>query len=181
MAVQTRHTVEEFDRIAALPENAQKRLEFIGGEITEGVTNNYASLIAMLIAAPMTMYVQKNSLGYVTGADGGYMVSGQRFIPDVAFISKARQGEPSHATYNPQAPDLAVEVVSPTDLPKDITDKVVSYLAAGTLVWVIYPEKQQAKIYQQGKLPATINADGVLDGGDVLPGLSLPLTNIFTT
>jgi hypothetical protein len=52
-------------------------------------------------------------------------VAGERYLPDVAFISKARQPEPSHDTYNPNAPDLAVDVVSPTGQPRDIRIKVV--------------------------------------------------------
>jgi Uma2 family endonuclease len=181
MAIQSGLAVEEFDRIVSLPENADKRLEFIGGEVVEVVTNNYASMIAVRVAVAIGIYLQQNNLGYVTGADGGYMVSGERYIPDVAFSSKSKQAEPSHATYNPLAPDLAVEVISPFDLPKDITDKVVGYLAAGTVVWVIYPDKQQAKIYQQGQPAKTIDVHGVLDGGAVLPGFSLALKDIFTT
>src|SRR5258708_38948064 len=181
MVVQTRLSVEEFERIAALPENADKRLEFIGGEVIEVVSNNYSSLIAARVLAEIIIYNKQNHVGYITGADGGYMVSGERYIPDVAFISKVRQPAPSHATYNPQAPDLAIEVVSPTDLPKDITDKVVSYLAAGTLVWVIYPDIKQAKIYRQGQLPRTINEEGVLEGGGGQPGFSRAFKEIFTT
>jgi Uma2 family endonuclease len=179
MAVQSLLAVEEFDRMAALPENADKRLEFIGGEIVEVVTNNYASEIAITIATEIKAYARSKNLGRVTGADGGYMVSGDRYIPDVAFISRAKQPEPSHAAYNPNAPDLAVEVVSPTDTPADITDKVANYLAARTLVWVVYPEKQQAKVYEAGQPVRTIFKDGILDGGNVLPGFQLPLKAIF--
>src|SRR5258706_16357175 len=143
MAVQSKShvTVEEFDRIAGLSENRDKRLEFIGGEVVEVVTNNYASWVASRILIAIGGYIEAHHLGYTTGADGGYMVSGERYIPDVAFISKARQSEPSHETYNTNPPDLAVEVVSPTDQPKGITDKVANYLSAGKVVWVIYPDE----------------------------------------
>src|SRR5437763_218048 len=120
VAVQAHLTVAEFDRPAELPENTDKRLEFIGGEVVEVVSNNYASEIAARILIDLGVYVRSRNLGPVTGADGGYMVSGERYIPDVAFISKAKQPEPSHATYNPKPPDLAVEVVSPSDQPKTI-------------------------------------------------------------
>src|SRR5690242_402379 len=121
--------VEEFDRIASLPENAHKRLEFIGGEIVEVVTNNYCSLVAMRFGIEVGSFIKGKNLGWVTGADGGYMVSGERYIPDVAFVSKAKQPEHSYASYNPNPPDLAIEVISPTDQPTDITDKVANYLA----------------------------------------------------
>src|SRR5258708_7808688 len=120
MAVETLLTVEAFDKIAGLPENADKRLEFIGGAIIEVVTNNYASEIAATILAEIKIYAKTHNLGRVTGADGGYRVSGERYIPDVAFISKMKQPESSHEAYNPNPPDLAVEVISPTDSTKDI-------------------------------------------------------------
>jgi Uma2 family endonuclease len=179
MAVQAHLTVEEFDKIAALAENADKRLEFIAGEVIEVVTNNYASEIAARILTEIGVYVKGRQLGRVTGADGGYRVSGERYIPDVAFISKARQPEPSHEAYNARAPDLAVEVISPSDTPVNITDKVANYLAAGTVVWVVYPDKQQAKVYEPGLPVKTVTIDGALEGGNVLPGFSLPLKEVF--
>jgi Uma2 family endonuclease len=179
MAVQAPLTVEEFDKIAALAENADKRLEFIAGEVIEVVTNNYASEIAARILTEIGVYVKGRQLGRVTGADGGYRVSGERYIPDVAFISKARQPEPSHEAYNARAPDLAVEVISPSDTPVNITDKVANYLAAGTVVWVVYPDKQQAKVYEPGLPVKTVTIDGALEGGNVLPGFSLPLKEVF--
>ena len=179
MVTQTRLSVEEFERIAALPENADKRLEYWDGEIIEVVSNNYASKVAARLLIEIGIINKHENLGYITGADGGYMVSGHRYIPDVAFMSKLRQSEQPHVSWNPVAPDLAIEVVSPTDLPKDITDKVVSYLAAGTLVWVVYPDDEQVKVYQPGQPPQTIDVNGVLDGGKLLPGLTVALKDIF--
>jgi Uma2 family endonuclease len=179
MAVQMHITVAEFDRLAQLPENADKRLEFIGGEVVEVVTNNYASKIAARILSRISIYVEEKDLGDVTGADGGYRVSGERYIPDAAYISRKRQPTPSHETYNPNSPDLAVEVVSPTDQPKDITDKVANYLAANCVVWVVYPEKQQTKVYEPGQSVKTVGIDGTLDGGVILPGFKLTLKDIF--
>jgi Uma2 family endonuclease len=179
MATKSYLTVEEFEELARLPENADKRLEFIGGEIVEVVTNNYASEIAATILAEIKIFAKRNNLGRVTGADGGYMVVGERYMPDVAFIARERQPEPSHATWNPKAPNLAVEVVSPSDTPRDITDKVVNYLAAGTVVWVIYPDKQQAKVFEPGQPTRTLTIDDILDGGNVLPGFKLALSEIF--
>ena len=180
MVVQTRLTVEEFDKLAELPENAHKRLEFIGGEVVEVVSNSDSSEIAAMVLAEIITYVKSKKLGRVTGADGGYMVVGERYMPDVAFISNVKQPERPHVSWNPIAPDLAVEVVSPSDLPKEITDKVANYLAAGTVVWVIYPNDQQVKLYEPGQPVKTVTADEILEGGNVLPGFSVPLKDIFT-
>ena len=180
MVVQTRLTVEEFEKLAELPENAHKRLEFIGGEVVEVVSNSDSSEIAAMVLAEIITYVKSKKLGRVTGADGGYMVAGERYMPDVAFISNIKQPERPHVSWNPIAPNLAIEVVSPSDLPKDITDKVANYLAAGTVVWVIYPNDQQVKLYEPGQPVKTVTADAILEGGNVLPGFSVPLKDIFT-
>src|SRR5215467_12670551 len=153
MAIQShvRVSVEEFEKIAALPENADKRLEYIGGAIVEVVSNSDSSEIAANVLAEIRFYAKTNDLGRVTGADGGYRVSGEDYIPDVGFISKARQPKRPHASWNPLAPDLAVEVVSPSDEATEIADKVANYVLAGTLLWYFYSDKQQVKIYEPGK------------------------------
>jgi Uma2 family endonuclease len=180
MAIQSRPiTVEEFERIAALPENADRRLEYIAGEIIELVSSNYASIIASRVNTALGIQVEGNDLGYLTIADGGYWVAGNRFMPDVAFISKARQPEPCRETWNPLAPDLAVEVVSPTDELKNVLDKVTTYLAAGTTVWVFFPDQKEVSVYENGQPPKKFGANDTLDGGKILPGFKLPLKNIY--
>jgi Uma2 family endonuclease len=180
MAVQTQYTVEEFDRLIQDPPNADRLLEYIGGEIVEVVSNNYSSLVAGNVLFSIKLYLRESGMqGYVTGEAGGYQVAGERYIPDVGFISKARQPEPSHDAYNPNPPELAVEVLSPTDKPNEMTIKVINYLSAGTTVWVIDPENKRAAIYTPGPKVRRVGMDGVLDGGDVLPGFKLTLTEIF--
>src|SRR5258708_23262705 len=125
------------------------------------------------------VHVEVLALGYVTGADGGYKVSGEDYIPDVGFISKAKQPKRSHDTWNQQPPDLAVEVVSPTDRAKDIADKVANYLLADTLLWYVYPNDQQVKVYMPRQPVKTLGLKDVLDGGHMLPGFTLELKDIF--
>ncbi len=181
MAVTTQPiTVEEFERLVLQPENADRRLEFVGGEISEVVSNNYSSLVASKISFFIQLHLmQKNLEGYVTGADGGYQIGDERYIPDVAFIAKARQPQPSHETYNPLAPDLAGEVLSPSDQPDVMRLKLANYLAAGVVVWVVNPEARTVEVYTPGKRAYRLGADGTLDGGDTLPGLALPVKDLF--
>ena len=179
MAVQARVTVEEFEAIAELPENRDKLLEFIGGEIVEVVSNNYASLMGGRILIKIGVFVEAKNLGWITPSDGGYKVSGERYMPDVGFVSISRQPQPSHDTWNPTVLDLAVEVVSPTDRPKNIIDKVANYLAAGTVVWMVYPDEKQIKVYEPGQPVKTYTVKDVLDGGRVLPGFELSLKDLF--
>jgi Uma2 family endonuclease len=183
MAVQahTRVSIEEFEQIAALPENVDKRLEFIGGEIVEAVSNSLASQIAIRIAARISIHVETNDLGYVTGADGGYKVSGEDYIPDVGFISKARQPKRPRDTWISKAPDLAVEGASPTDQAKQIGIKVANYLHAGTLLWYFYPDEEEVNVYEPGQPVKTLHIKDTLDGGTVLPGFKVALKDIFPT
>jgi Uma2 family endonuclease len=127
----------------------------------------------------LTVFVRTHDLGYVTGADGGYRVSGERYIPDAAFISTARQPQPSHEAYNPNPPDLAVEVLSPTNDPGEMRVKIVNYLLAGTVLWVVDPDLKRVEVYVPGQTPKTLGIDDVLDGGNVLPGFSLAVRDIF--
>jgi Uma2 family endonuclease len=179
MAVQTkRATVEEFDQFVQLPENADRLFEYVGGEIIEVVSNNYSSEIAARILIEIGIFVKNKNMGRVTGADGGYMVSGERYIPDTAFISREKQPEPSHEAYNPTPPDLAVEVLSPSNDLSDIRIKLVNYLNAGTVVWLVDPDKKQVEVYAPGQAKK-LGLNDTLDGGDVLPGFTLPVKAIF--
>ncbi|MCD4686215.1 MAG: Uma2 family endonuclease [Anaerolineae bacterium] len=180
MGVQTQHmTVEEFEAFAAQVENAERRLEFIGGQTAERIPHSYRSIVAALIAAKIGNFVNQYNLGYVTGADGGYAVGDDRYIPDVGFISKAKQPEAPHDTFIPQPPDLAVEVISPTDRPHETRIKVINYVAAGTVVWLVDPEQKTVEVYTPGPRVITARLDDTLDGGAVLPGFSLAVREIF--
>jgi Uma2 family endonuclease len=172
-------TAADFEHIASQPENRDKRLEWIGGEIVEVVSNSYSSQIGITLGVYLGMYVLQNKLGRLTGADGGYIVGDERYIPDVAYVSFARQPETPHTAYNPIAPDLAVEVLSPNDDHAALRIKIVNYLRAGTTVWVVDPERQQVEVYAPDQAPRMLRAAETLDGGAVLPGFSLPLKTIF--
>lgn len=78
------------------------------------------------------------------------------------------------------APALAVEVVSPSNSAVDIQRRINEWLTAGTdLVWVIYPEERQAYVYRSRTDVRSLTEQDSLDGGQLLPGLSIPLTIIF--
>ncbi len=182
MAVQDRAklSAEEFDRLVDLPENADRLLEYIGGEVFDVPSNAYVSEIAATIISYLKPYLRDHGIkGHVTGEAGGYKVSGERYAPDVAYISAARQPELAKTGYNPNPPELAVEVVSPSDLEEKLTIKVANYLAAGTLVWLVRCEEKQVEVYPPGQPVKILGMDGTLDGGDVLPGFTLKVSQIF--
>jgi Uma2 family endonuclease len=128
-------TVEAFDEWAFLPENRDTRLEYIDGEIIEVTSNAFSSEVAAWILWLLGNFVHPRKMGHLTGEGAGYMVGGARVSPDVAFVSKARQEKLSKRGWNPVAPDLAVEVVSPTDEKGEIEKKQRIYREAGVWHW----------------------------------------------
>ena len=173
---------DDFDRFALLPENHDRLFEFIAGEIVEVVSNPLSSNIGAILNAFINIFVLQHNLGHVTGADGGYKIGRERYIPDVGFISYQRQRVLMHVDgYNPLAPDLAVEVLSPGNVDVDMDVKIANYLAAGTVVWRVKPLEQQIAVFVPDKPVTVLGINDVLDGGNVLPGFALPLRDIFRT
>jgi hypothetical protein len=70
-------------------------------------------------------------------------------------------------------------VLSPNDNPREVWIKVINYLAAGTIVWVVDPELKQVEICESGQPVKRVGFDETLDAGDVLPGFTLVIKDIF--
>jgi Uma2 family endonuclease len=173
-------TVEEFDRYVLLPENRDRNFEYIGGEVIEVVSNPVSSNLAARVTGFLFIHLTQNDIGYLTSSDGGYMVSGERYIPDVGFISYKRQPTLDYYDgYIQNAPDLAVEVLSPGNEDDDMAIKIANYLAAKTLVWLLKPLQKQVVVFRFGQPAQVLGIDGILDGGDVLPGFSVKVADIF--
>lgn len=177
----TKTSVEMFDEFVRQPENADKLFEFIAGEIVEVPSNPYASQISQVIAGEIYAYLKGKNLGHLTGEAGGYMVSGERYAPDVAFISRIKQPRLVSEGYNPNPPDLAVEVDVPSTYTsqRNLFTKTVNYLAAGTVVWIVFPERKEVEVYVPGERQRVLGMNDVLDGGDILPGFQLAVKDIF--
>lgn len=172
-------SAEAFERIALLPENADRLLELIDGEITEVVSNAISTITAVTIASLISAFVRLHKLGYVTGADGGFQIGKERYIPDCAFISKKKMPKPTNEAYISTPPDLAVEVLSPSNTPEEIALKVDNYLRAGVVVWVVNAETQRVIVHRPDAPPKIYSINDTLDGGNVLPGFTLPVKDIF--
>jgi Uma2 family endonuclease len=159
--------------------------ELIEGELFEvSPTSFNSSVIAGRIFLAVGTFVDEHDLGYVTVADGGYLLERNPdsvVAPDVAFVRGDRlaQGYPRRG-YAPLRPDLAVEVRSPTDEPRHIRTKQALYERIGIpLAWWVDPDAQTVTVREPGQAPVVVDRTGVLDGGEVLPGFRLPLATIF--
>ena len=102
--------------------------------------------------------------------------------PDVAFVSYARW--PTSVVAREPAwnvvPDLAIEVVSPSNLAEEIDRKITDYFQSGVrLVWVFYPDSGRVYVYQSPTQVSILERTDTLDGGEVLPGLQLPIVQLY--
>jgi len=129
---------------------------------------------------------------HVRRARAGHVVSDMLFRlrdgdrikrrPDVAFVSKQRWPQKALPTsaWWPVAPDLAIEVISPTDLAGYLADKVRHYFDAGVnLVWAVYPEGREIMVYANAKSATILREGDALEGDPVLPGFQLDVTELF--
>lgn len=100
-------------------------------------------------------------------------------MPDVAFTSNER-GIILETGAIPHMPDLAVEIKSPNDSYIGLRDKAAYYLANGArMVWLVYPDKQMVEIYQPDVDIQILTGSDTIDGGDVLPGFTLAVRDVF--
>lgn len=167
-------------------EKSNKRLFLLDGEIYEmpptgWLHGSFTSKLNHLIED----FVTENNLGSVTAAETGYQLSDHTVLaPDVGFIAAARVPTPLPDGFVPFAPDLAIEVVSPSNSASEIHAKVEQYIQHGTrLVWIIYPKTQKVAVYRatsdKEAILEFIDQAGVLDGGEILPNFALPLSYLF--
>lgn len=177
-------TQEDFEAFIALPENEGKAFELVAGEIEEKMASNLiASRIAARILFFIELYLYNNKLkGHVTGADGGYMIGTERYIPDVAYLSFERQPALSKQGYNPIAPELAVEVISDVENKRELTTlrrKIAHYVQAGVTVWVVNPYEQYVEVFRPSHPFQLVEVGGVLSGEDFLEGFTLAVADLF--
>lgn len=129
-------------------------------------------------------FAERHRLGVVVAGDPGFILSrGPDTVrgPDVAFVSRVRfERVGDVASAFPEAPDLAVEVLSPSNTPAAVHGKVADYLAAGTrLVWVVDPATRTVAAYRSLLAPRVFGEDEKLDAGDVLPGFGPRVGELF--
>jgi Uma2 family endonuclease len=159
--------------------------ELIDGELVPVTPSGFeSSSLGHRIGWIIGNFVYAHELGLMTGADGGYVLFPDRAtirVSDVAFIRRDRlppQGERSR--FPRLAPDLAVEVLSPSDSTSEVIAKIEMYQEAGIpLIWVVDPQKTTITIIAAGRPTTVLKPGDLLEGGDVLPGFSVPVAEIF--
>lgn len=165
----------------------RKHSELIRGVMVVREPSGFdSSAIAARIGGFLAAYVFPRDLGELTGEAGGYVLARNPDTvraPDVGFVRRDRL---PHGERVPEffdgAPDLAIEVLSPSDNRKKLRAKSYQYLAAGTsLVWVLDMWTKTATVYRPNMPPQILRGDDTLDGEDVIAGFRLPLTSVWRT
>ncbi len=168
--------------LMALPNDGYKR-ELLQGEIIMSPAGSEHGRISFLVAAAIDRHASRLGLGLVVDSSTGFRLTPDDLLsPDVGFISKARLSGMKRLPrgFFPGAPDLAVEVLSPSDTPGRTHDKLTAYFAHGVhLVWVINPAERNALVYRTPEADRLLRVTDSLDGEDVLPGFTLPLAELF--
>ncbi len=159
--------------------------ELIRGELREmSPSGAEPTIVALNIGSPLHDFVARHRLGRVTGADGGFVLFANRtsvVAPDVGFIRRERiPRDFDYQHYFPVPPDLAVEVVSPSDSLAEVMEKVALYLEAGVpLIWVVVPRRRVVMVYRPGHQQRTLTENDELDGEEIVPGFRLSVRGVF--
>ena len=157
--------------------------ELADGVLVEKVMGVQESFLAVLIGRYLDAHAELHDLGFVQGADGmARLAPGLVRIPDVAFISWSRcptRKVPSQPMLD-FAPDLAVEVLSPSNTQREMQRKLGDYFGSGVAaVWYVDPVKRQVQVYTAVDRSTLVTQDQVLTGEPVLPGFTLNLRELF--
>jgi Uma2 family endonuclease len=173
-------TVEDVDRLS----NHEDRLyELVDGILLEKTVGLEESWIAINIATLLNIFIMPLGLGIVAGEGGTIQLDIDLVrIPDVMFISLERLpgGEIPREPIPLLVPDLAVEVLSRSNTRKEMDDKLKDYFEKGVrLVWYVRPRTRVVDVYTAPDRFTRLSASMRLDGGDVLPGFSVLVGDIF--
>lgn len=140
--------------------------------------------LLLWLGGKLASYVRQHQLGKAVGGDPGFVLARDPDLvlaPDIAFV-RANRLEPDRdqVRFFQLSPDLAVEIISPSESSTDVAAKVLMYLNAGVqLVWEVQPRLKTITVHYPDYTAKTLTIDDELDGGDLLPGFRIPVAEIF--
>jgi Uma2 family endonuclease len=157
--------------------------ELIDGVLVEKPMGYYESRLAAILIYFLEEYLTRHDLGFVLGADAMVgIVPGQVRLPDVCLFYWKRFPNrilPPGAILR-MTPDLAVEILSPSNRPREMERKLSELFAGGAqLIWHVEAEQRKVKVYTGVDQFTELDASQTLDGSNVLPGFTLPLEHWF--
>lgn len=184
MATTTTTNPMTAEELFAMPDDGYHHYELVRGELRKiAPAGFYPGVSGSRIARTLIPHVSANGLGEVPLPSPGYILERNHDHvrePDVSFIRQERIDEVGYTRrFFPGAPDLVVEIISPSSRLTEVADKVADWLSAGTsMVVVVNPRNRTVQVHTAGNMMTLTEAD-TLDGGDVLPGWRMPVADIF--
>ncbi|MBY0231760.1 MAG: Uma2 family endonuclease [Gemmataceae bacterium] len=175
-------TAKESHLLAALKRDGVP-CELVDGVLVEKAVGFTESGIASILIGYFRIYLMANRLGVVLAPDGLMRLApGLVRMPDVSFVRWSKL--PGRVWPRDAIPDvcpcLAVEVVSSSNTGPEILRKAREYFGAGTeIVWLVDPARREVRVHASPTEFRTFRAGDLLDGGTVLPGLSIPVAALF--
>ncbi len=126
-------------------------------------------------------HVKLNQLGKIYGTNTGFRLAGDTVrAPDLSFVRASRRESIKSKGFANGAPDLAVEVISPSDSVRQLMRKVKQYFAAGThAVWIVYPDEQEVQVLEAPGTDRWLKGFDPIEAPDLLPGFSVPISQFF--
>ena len=181
------YTVDDVWEMQRQSGKTDRHYELIEGELIEmSPANLLHSWLASEISGYIRDHVTPRDIGYAF-VEGGFSPENDRstlLAPDVAYFSKGRLPLPFPQTFIGLMPDLAVEIMSPSNTEMELREKAAIYLQNGTrLVWIVKPEQEGVEVCRSvegGQIKVDcVGVEGSLTGEDVLPGFELALRKLF--
>lgn len=178
-------SVDEFEMLRHLPENQGRLLELIDGRVMEKAPTEEHGVLALRIGSYLVTFMDEHEVDGYAGVEVRHQMPHDPYnsrLPDVSY----RRADTPLVTQGAvdRMPDLAIEVQSPDDTRDELRKKAEYYLSKGArLVWLFFPKPREVEactLDDAGVMQIeTIDENGALDAGDVLPGFKLPVKKIF--
>jgi Uma2 family endonuclease len=181
MAVQEHATtVKDFEIFLARPENTNQLFELVNGEIVQKVPTEEHGIIAGNIITWINMFLLDHPIGRAA-VEARHRAPDDQYndrLPDVSFVADMSRAVVREGAV-PFIPDLALEIKSPNDTLKEMSETGNYYLTHGAkMVWLVYPEKRLVEVLTPTER-LLLTEDETLTGGDVLPGFAVVVRDVF--
>lgn len=174
------------DELLRMPDDGF-RYELIEGDLIKMSPAGFEhGVVTQNLSELLSQFVKSQKLGLVPTAETGFLLSREPDTvraPDVSFVTNEqleRCGLP--VSYFPEAPALAVEVVSPDDTAEKVDSKIREWVRAGTkLAWVVYPGGRSVTVYRALDDIRVLSEKDNLEGNELIPGFACPVADIFVS
>lgn len=180
----TRMTVDEYWEFVNRPENADRFFELRRGELIElSRPKKPHGIVCAQVISLLIRYAEVRGVGYVECNDTGVVLEeelGTVVGPDVAYFTDLATFDEVSPKWSETPPVLAVEVLSPSDRPSQVNEKVQDYLAGGVrVVWVVDYEERKVTVYRHDRTHVVLRESATLTGDPDLPGFECPVAAVF--